>query len=368
MKRDYYDLLGVGRRATNEDIKRAYRRLAVKYHPDQNPGDASAEERFKEVSEAFAVLGDAQKRRRYDHFGHSAFGGPRGGGRGFEQFDFGAVSEMFEGIFGEVLGGRRDTATPAPRDLSYELTVSFVEAALGTKKEIAFERGEPCSRCQGSRAEPGTHTEPCPACRGRGEVRFQRGIFSAARPCSACGGSGVRVQIPCADCNGTGTVKREVTLDVRVPPGVEDGAVRTIRGEGERLKHGSGNLHVNVRVKEHPLFERDGADIVCEVPVSFPQAALGAEIDIPTLDGKVKMKLPAGTQSARVFRLRGKGLPVFGGYGKGDQLVRVLVEVPERVSDRQRELLEQLAGEMSSETHPQQKSFMSKLKELFGSE
>ncbi len=360
---DYYQLLGVDREASSEEIKRAYRRQAVKYHPDHNPDDREAEEMFKGMSQAYAVLSDPKKRRRYDQLGHEAFT-QRWAGSGQEQMDFGSIGEMLEGLFGEVFG-RRSGSGRAPRDLNYQLEISFEEAALGTEKAIEFERSQVCEKCNGARSEPGSPTEACPACRGVGEVRVRRGFFATSRPCSACEGSGTHISTPCSQCQGRGSMKRAQSLTVRIPAGVEDGAVRTVRGAGEQTLEGAGNLHVSVRVKDHPLFLRKGADIQCEVPVNFPQAALGAQVPIPTLQGKIKMKLPAGTQSGRVFRLRGKGLPVFGGYGKGDQLVKVVVEVPENITPRQQELLEQLAQEMGSEAHPQQRSFLDKLKALF---
>lgn len=356
-KRDYYEVLGVERRASVEEIKRAYRSLAIQYHPDRNPGDPTAEEAFKEASEAYAVLSDSGKRRRYDQLGHAATGDG-----GFEQVDFGSISEILEGLFGEVFGKSRGRP---PVDLRYDLELSFEEAALGTEKTIQVKRLAPCERCHGEGAERGSQVDACPACNGRGTVRYQRGFFAASRSCSTCQGSGRRIEVPCKSCQGKGSTMRAETMTVRVPAGVEDGAVRTLRGAGQHTRQGVGDLHLHVHVKPHPLFKREDADIVCEVPVSFPQAALGAQIEIPTLQGAVKMKLPPGTQSGRVFRLRGKGLPVFGGYGKGDQLVRVLVEVPEQLTHRQRELLRELNDEMDSDSHPQQRSFLEKLKGLF---
>ena len=361
-KRDYYQLLGVSRNAGAEEIKRAYRKLAVQFHPDRNRDDARAEESFKRISEAYAVLSDGEKRQRYDRMGHEAYE-QKAGRFPFEQIDLSGLGEVLEDVLGEVFM-RKDPARRAPRDLNYDLKVTFEEAALGTKKTIEFERSEPCDRCAGSRAEPGSTTRPCPVCNGRGTVKQQRGFFSGSRLCAVCEGSGTRIDQPCTGCKGAGSVSRRRTLEVRIPAGVEDGALRTLRGEGERTLDGAGNLHIKVYVASHPLFERKGADILCEVPVSFPQAALGAQIDIPTIHGKVKMKIPHGTQSGKVFRLRGKGLPVFGGYGKGDQLVRVAVEVPELVSARQRELIAALAEEMTAESHPKQKSFLEKLKAI----
>lgn len=363
-KRDYYDVLGVDRNASVEDIKRSYRRLAIQFHPDRNPDDPSAEERFKEASEAYAILSDADKRRRYDRMGHAAFTGPGGGPGGFEQVDFSGVAEILEGLIGEMFGGRRRRARGG-RDIEFDLDVSFEEAALGAEKTILVERAALCTECQGSGAEPGTTPDPCPACNGRGQVRYQRGFFSAARPCQACRGTGKKIEHPCKACYGAGAVTREEEMTVRIPPGVEDGSIRTVRGGGEQATGGSGDLHVRVRVTPHPLFTREGADVHCTVPISFPQAVLGAQIEVPTLAGKVHMKIPPGTQAGKVFRLRGKGITVFGGAGKGDQLVKVLVEVPERISRKQRRLIEELAEELGVDTHPQQESFLAKLKALF---
>jgi molecular chaperone DnaJ len=363
-KRDYYELLGVERNCGGDDLKRAYRQLAIKFHPDKNPDDREAEESFKRVSEAYAVLSDPDKRRRYDQLGHAAFD-PAHGGTAFDPSDFSAIGQIVEGFLDDMFG-RRGGGNREPKDLRYNLDVSFEEAALGTERVIEYDRQELCDRCQGSRAEPGAGMPECPACRGRGEVRFQRGLFATSRPCVSCEGSGVRKEARCTKCHGQGNTPTRQTLRVKIPPGVEDGAVRTISGMGEQLPAGSSDLHVNVHVLDHPLFKREGADVLCDVPISFPQAALGANLDVPTLEGKVKMRLPPGTQPGRVFRLRGKGLPVFGGYGKGDELVKVVVEVPASLTDRQRELLEELSKEMGAGTHPQQQTFLDKLRGLFG--
>jgi len=362
-KRDYYELLGVDRGASADDLKRAYRQLAVKLHPDRNPDDREAEEQFKKVSEAYAVLSDPDKRRRYDQLGHAAFD-PARGGTAFDPADLGALGQMLEGFLDDMFG-RRGGAAKEPKDLRYNLELSFEEAALGCERTIEYERHELCQHCAGARAEPGVAQPECPACRGRGEVRFQRGFFATSRACVSCDGSGVRRDARCRMCHGRGNTPKQQSLRVKIPPGVDDGAVRTLSGMGEQLPAGTGDLHVHVKVLPHPLFHREGADILCDVPISFPQAALGSNLDVPTLEGKVKMRLPAGTQSGRVFRLRGKGMPVFGGYGKGDELVTVIVEVPDKLTARQRELLEELAREMGEESHPQQQSFLDKLRGLF---
>lgn len=359
--RDYYEVLGVSRSATTDDIKRAFRKLAMECHPDRNPGDAEAEMRFKELSEAYAVLSDDEKRRRYDRMGHAAFQAGRGDNP-YERVDVGSIGEILEGLFGDIFGGRR---ARAGGDIELDLEISFEEAALGAEKTISVSRRQSCEACAGSGAAPGTKVGRCPACNGRGEVRYQRGFFSVSRPCATCGGTGKRIEKPCPVCAGDGVVPKTEEMTVKVPPGVEDGSIRTVRGAGERGRGGAGDLHVRVRVKPHPLFTREGADVHVTVPVSFPQAVLGAQIDVPTLEGKVKMRIPSGTQSGKVFRLRGKGIPVLGGYGKGDQLVKVVVEVPEKISKKQRQLIAELAAEMGEEVHPQQKSFLEKLKSLF---
>ncbi|MCG8555155.1 MAG: molecular chaperone DnaJ [Proteobacteria bacterium] len=363
--RDYYEVLGVDRTASTEDIKRAYRKLAIKHHPDHNPDDEGAEEAFKTASQAFSVLSDPDKRRHYDRVGAAAYERTSGSNR--DQVDFGAISDILEGLIGDVFRMRR--AGPrhrAPRNLRYELELTLEEAAKGVTKEIQLERQVICPHCSGSGAEPGTPLTECPACQGRGEIQFQRGFFSASRSCSACNGSGKRIQTACSECRAECTVQRTETMTVRVPAGIEHGAVRTLRGGGEQTLGGTGNLHVEVHLKKHPLFTREDANILCEIPISFAQAALGAHVDVPTLEGKLRMRVPAGTQPGTVFRLRGKGFPVFGGYGKGDQLVTVHLEVPAKLSERQARLVQQLAAELDAETHPRQQSFLEKLRTWLG--
>jgi molecular chaperone DnaJ len=336
--------------------------VAMASHPDRNPGDEEAERRFKEASEAYAVLSDEEKRRRYDRMGHAAFAAA-GGGAPYERVDFSSFGEILEGLFDGFLGGARRSR--AGGDIEVDCEITFEEAALGAEKTIEVQRRLPCEDCDGSGAAPGSRVGNCEACGGRGEVRIQRGFFSVSRPCTKCGGSGRRIDKPCPGCAGDGVVPRSEEMTVKVPPGVEDGSIRTVKGAGERGRDGAGDLHVRIRVLDHPLFTRESADVHVTVPISFPQAVLGAQIDVPTLEGKVKMRVPSGTQSGKTFRLRGKGIPMLGGYGKGDQLVKVLVEVPEKVSKRQRKLIADLAAEMGEEVHPQQKSFLDKLKSLF---
>lgn len=362
-KRDYYEVLGVDRGASAEELKRAYRRLAMTYHPDRNPGDPLAEERFREATEAYTVLSDPMRKQRYDRFGHESRGGGGGYGPGYEATDISAFADLFGGIVDDLFGRRRRARVG--KDLDAELEVTFVEAARGAEKPLVVERPAPCSGCGGRGAAPGSVTPPCATCQGRGEVRVGIGLFAAPRACGACRGRGYRVELACATCSGGGSVVRTETLRVRVPAGVEDGAVRTVRGGGEIAEGGAGDLHVTLKVAAHPLFVRKGADLECTVPISFPQAVLGANIEIPTLDGKVTMKVPPGTQSGKVFRLRGKGMPLYGGAGSGDQLVSVVVEVPSKLSREQRRLVEQLGEELGTEGSPEQASFLEKLRALF---
>ena len=371
-KRDYYEVLGVSRNATPQELKSAYRKLALQFHPDKNPGDQAAEESFKECSEAYEVLSDAEKRARYDRFGHQAPGGfqthawePGFGAAGF--------NDIFGDIFGEIFGQRPRggrSARTRGADLRYNLEIGFVEAAFGTEAKVKIPRHKACEACRGSGARPGTGPKTCPTCHGSGELRLTQGFFQISRSCGHCHGTGKVVTDPCAACSGAGRVESESQLTVKIPAGVDTGTRLKLTGEGEPGDNGGppGDLFVVVHVQEHPIFVREDTEVICEVPVSFTQAALGASIDVPTLDGKVKMKIPSGTQSGKVFRLKGKGIPSLDGYQRGDQHVRVVVEVPEKLSRKQRELLEQFASACGEESHPQQKGFFAKVKELFGAE
>jgi molecular chaperone DnaJ len=367
-KKDYYDLLGVNRNVGEDDIKKAYRKLALKYHPDRNPGDKQAEEKFKEVSEAYQVLSDPQKRTQYDQFGHAAFGdgGPFSGG-----FDFTAgFEDIFGDIFGEFFGtgsGRR-RARARGEDLRYNLTLTFEEAVSGTEKKVKIPRHGPCETCRGNGAKPGTAPQTCPTCRGRGQVSFQQGFFSVSRTCNQCGGHGMVINDPCVACGGAGRVRKLHTLNIKIPAGVDTGSRLKLRAEGESAPTGGspGDLYVVIQVESHPIFMRENLDIVCDVPISFVQAALGSEIDVPTLDGKVKMKIPAGTQSGKVFRMKGKGVKDVQGYQQGDQHVRVIVETPTHLTSRQKELLKEFAAVGGEEINPLSKGFFDKVKELFG--
>jgi molecular chaperone DnaJ len=368
-KKDYYELLGVNRNAGEEEIKKAYRKLALQYHPDRNPGDKQAEEKFKDVSEAYSVLSDPQKRSQYDQFGHAAFGegGPFAGG-----FDFsGGFEDIFGDIFGEFFGGgagARRRGRGRGEDLRYNLSLKFEEAVHGTEKKIKIPRHGPCETCRGSGAKPGTAPQTCPTCRGRGQVNFQQGFFSVSRTCGQCQGQGTIIKDPCATCGGAGRVRTMHTLSVKIPHGVDNGSRLKLRGEGESGPPGGtpGDLYVVIQVEPHPIFVRDELDIICEVPISFVQAALGAEIDVPTLEGKVKMKIPPGTQSGKLFRLKGKGVKDHQGYHQGDQHVRVIVETPTRLTAKQRELLKEFAALGGEEVNPLSKGFFDKMKELFG--
>ncbi|NLY94437.1 MAG: molecular chaperone DnaJ [Myxococcales bacterium] len=357
--RDYYTVLGVSRDVDAAGLKAAYRKLVIQYHPDRNPGDAEAEARFREATEAYTVLSDEERRKRYDRYGHAAFGEP--GKSPFEGGDFGSVADMLEGLFGEVFRRRKKHLA---KDLTYDLTVSFVEAALGAEKKIRVTRSVPCMSCRGTGAAPGSNPPPCAECKGTGETKLKRGFLSSTRPCVACGGKGVRILEPCPSCSGRGKEKREDELTVRIPPGVQDGAVRTVRGGGEIEPDSKGDLHVTVHIEKHPLFERDGADVRMTLPVSVPMAALGATVEVPTLEGKVQMKIPPGTQSGKVFRLRGRGIPVFGGAAKGDQLVTIQVEIPQGLGRKHRKLLEELEESLPADAHPVRAAYLDTLRKL----
>lgn len=367
-KRDYYEVLGVGQSAGAEEIKKAYRKIALKSHPDKNPGDAAAEERFKEASEAYQVLCDPERRAQYDRFGHAAF--EQGAGFGGFDFSSGGFEEIFGDIFGDFFGGQRRgrSRTRRGEDLRYDLEITFEEAVFGVEKTVRVPRLAVCEDCKGSGSKNGTPRETCSACRGSGQLRFQQGLFSIAKTCGQCQGQGSVLRDPCRKCGGAGAVRIQHTLSVRIPAGVDTGSRLKLRGEGENGLHGgtAGDLYVVLHVREHPLFGREGNDIVCDVPIGFTQAALGAEIDVPTPHGKVKMKVPAGTQSGNVFRLKGKGVPDVRGYGHGDALVRVVVETPKKLNSRQRELLEEFARLSGEEVHPISKGFLDKVKEMFG--
>jgi len=368
MKRDYYEVLGISRTATDDEIKKAYRKLALRFHPDKNPENREAEERFKEVGEAYQVLCDPERRGLYDRFGHAAFAqGGLGGfdvGAGFEDI----IGDLFGDFFGTGRGRGGRARARRGQDLRYTLEISFEEAAFGCEKTIAIPRLAPCETCRGHGAKPGTAPRTCPQCRGSGQVRFQQGFFSIAKTCGHCNGQGTIIPDPCEACRGSGVERRTYQLSIKIPAGVDSGSRLKLRGEGEGGPNGGtpGDLYVLLHVHDHPLFVREGHDVVCEVPLSFAQAALGAEIDVPTLGGPAKVKVPAGTQSGHVFRLKGRGVAELNGYGRGDQIVRIIVETPRKLSARQRALLEEFARLAGEEVHPLAKSFLEKVKSMLG--
>jgi molecular chaperone DnaJ len=368
-KRDYYEILGVGRNASAEEIKKAYRKVALKHHPDRNPDDKASEESFKEAAEAYQVLCDPERRAQYDRFGHAAF--QQGGGFGGFEFTAGGFEDIFGEVFGDFFGGaRRGGRSRARRgdDLRYDLEITFEEAVFGAEKTLRIPRLAACEDCSGTGSKDGAPRDACTACRGTGQIRFQQGLFSIAKSCGQCQGQGTVLRDPCRACSGSGTVQSQQSLSVKIPAGVDTGSRLKLRGEGETGYNSgpAGDLYVIVHVREHPLFTRDGTNIICEVPIGFTQAALGAEIDVPTPHGKMKVKIPAGTQSGNVFRLKGKGAPDLRGYGHGDALVRVAVETPRKLSAKQRELLEEFAKVSGEEVHPISKGFFDKVKEMFG--
>ena len=375
-KRDYYEVLGVERNAGEEDIKKAYRKLAVKYHPDKNPGDKAAEEKFKELGEAYEALSDPQKRAAYDQCGHAAFDPRARAGGGFRSGGFHDPFEIFREVFGgsgsifdELFGGERHDPTGPQRgaDLRYDMEISFEEAVLGCDKEITVTKLDTCESCRGSGSEPGSTTKTCSTCGGRGQVINSRGIFSIAQTCPRCEGAGHVIEKPCRACHGAGRRERTSKIKIRIPPGVDTGAQLRSAGNGEGGIRGgpSGNLYVVLHARPHEIFQRDGDDLVCEVPISFVQAALGAEIEVPTLSGKAHIKIPAGTQTGTVLRLKGKGVKNVQDYGVGDLHVRVHVEVPTHLNAAQRDKLQEFAGLCDPSVNPQTRSFFEKAKNLF---
>ncbi len=365
MARDYYELLGVHRNASDAELKRAYRRLAHEFHPDKNPGDKAAEEKFKEISEAYAVLSDPQKRTYYDQYGTApgAQGGPGGFGAGM------GMGDIFGDIFGEFFGGGRGGArATVGDDLRYNLRISFQDAAFGTSTKIRVPRWERCPDCDGLGALSKDKIVTCSVCHGSGQIRAQQGFFSISRTCSRCGGEGKIITEPCKTCRGRKQVERERTLQIKIPGGVETGTTIRLSGEGEMGSYGGppGDLYVYLTVEEHDLFQREGQDIICAVPISFVQAALGCEIEVPTLTGPAKLKIPAGTQPGHLFRIKGKGFPYLRGSGIGDQVCRIMVEVPSKLSARQKELLQEFERLNGAHSAPITTGFFEKVKDIFG--
>jgi molecular chaperone DnaJ len=373
-KRDYYEVLGLNRDASDEDIKKSYRKLAMKFHPDRNPDGKDAEEKFKEAKEAYEVLSEAEKRKAYDAYGHAGVNPQMGGmGAGADGAGFGGFAEAFGDIFSDIFGagqGRGRASVFRGADLRYNLEVSLEQAARGTSTKIRIPTMETCETCHGSGAKAGTQPKTCETCHGSGTVRLSQGFFSIQQTCPTCHGSGKVIADPCASCRGAGRIKKHKTLEVKIPAGVDEGDRIRLSGEGESGVNGGppGDLYVVIHLKEHGVFHRDGDDLHCEMPISFSQAALGGEIEIPTLDGAAKVKVPPETQSGQVFRLRGKGIKGVRSSYPGDLLCEVVVETPVRLTDRQKELLrelEEINRRDGSRHNPRAKSFMDKVREFF---
>jgi molecular chaperone DnaJ len=371
-KRDYYEILGISRGASEQEVKSAYRRLAKECHPDRNPGDTRAEVRFKEVSEAYEVLKDPQKRAAYDHFGHAAFEGGTGGGRGFGPDFASSMSDIFDDLFGEFMGGRRGQRQRSARergaDLRYNLEISLAEAFAGKTAQICVPTSVSCETCSGSGARAGTKPTACPTCGGHGKVRASQGFFTIERTCPNCQGRGETIEDPCQSCRGSGRVTKERTLSVNIPPGVEDGTRIRLAGEGEAGLRGgpAGDLYIFLSIKPHEFFQRDGADIFCKVPISMTTAALGGQIEVPTVDGAAtRVKIPEGSESGKQFRLKGKGMPVLRSKVSGDMYIQVEVETPKNLTKRQRELLEEFERESHKETSPESAGFFARVKDFF---
>ncbi len=375
-KRDYYEILGVNRSATDQEIKSAYRRLAVRYHPDKNPGDAEAEDKFKEAAEAYTVLSDAEQRGRYDRFGHAGVSSSAGAA-GWGAQGFGGIEDILGDLFGfsDMFGGAgraaggggaRRSAAQRGADLRYDLEMSLEDASKGMTAQLRIPRLETCEICTGTGAAAGTQPETCPTCSGAGQVRYQQGFFSVARTCGTCRGTGRMIKTPCENCHGAGRVERERNMEVKIPAGVETGSRLRIAGEGESGTAGgpAGDLYVVIHVKEHKQFERQGSNLYASVPVTFAQAALGAEITVETLEGQQPLEIPAGTQTGTVFRLKGHGMPVLGGRGRGDLFIAVSVVTPTSLSREQRRLLEQLSDIEDKDL--EDKGLIDKVRDIFG--
>jgi molecular chaperone DnaJ len=369
-KRDYYEILGISRTAADQEIKSAYRRLAMRHHPDKNPNDATAEEKFKEAAEAYAVLSDAEQRRRYDRFGHA--GVSSGAGASWGAPGFGGIEDILGDLFGfgDVFGGTRTSsrrsAAQRGADLRYDLEIALEEAAEGMTAQLRIPRLEACEKCKGTGAAPGTQPESCQTCGGIGQVRYQQGFFSVARTCHVCRGVGRVIGTPCADCKGAGRIEREKSMEVKIPAGVETGSRLRVTGEGESGTSGgpAGDLYVVIHVAEHERFERQGSNLYSSVPVTFAQAALGAEVPVETLDSQQTLKIPMGTQTGTVFRLKGQGMPILGGRGRGDLFMSVTVITPTSLTREQRRLLEQLAQVENKDL--EDKGLVEKVRDIFG--
>lgn len=377
-KRDYYDVLGVGKSADATEIKKAYRKLAMKYHPDKNPGDKEAEEKFKEINEAYEVLSDETKRNNYDQFGHEGVNGQGfGGAGGFGGQGFGGFDDIFGDIFGDMFGGGFGGGRPRRRgpergaDIRQRINISFEEAAFGKNVQVKINRSEECDECHGSGAKPGTSKKTCPTCNGSGQVQsVQRtpfGNIASTRTCSTCNGEGEVIDSPCSKCHGKGSIRKSKTIEVDVPAGIDEGQMIKLSGQGELGTRGGprGDLYIEVSVNAHQLFTREGYDVYLEMPITFAQATLGDKIQVPTLDGKVEYQVPEGTQTGTVFRLKGKGIPKLRSNIRGDQYVKVTVEIPKKLNDKQKELVRQFAKECGEEVHERQKSLSDKIDSFF---
>lgn len=372
-KRDYYEVLGLSKGASSDDIKKAFRKLAKKHHPDVNQGDKVSESAFKEVNEAYEVLSDPEKKAKYDQFGHAAFDPQAGGFGGFDGFDFGGVGDIFESFFGGGFGKSSRTRNgPAKgNDLKYNLELSFEEAAFGVEKELSVNRMEGCNTCNGTGSKPGTSPSTCKHCNGTGQIQQKQstpfGQFVNVKTCDLCKGEGKIITEPCTACNGKGKIRNNVKIKVKVPAGIDDGQTISMRGQGEPGIRGGppGDFYVNIDIKPHPLFQRQGNDIYSEIPVTFTQAALGAELEVHTLDGKVKFMVPEGTQTGSVFKIRGKGVPFLRGSGRGEHFIKVNVIVPKKLNEKQKAALREFA-EMTGDYAQEHKGFFGKVKDAFG--
>ncbi|MCI2057842.1 MAG: molecular chaperone DnaJ [Oscillibacter sp.] len=374
-KRDYYEVLGVERGASDKEIKRAYLKLAKENHPDLHPGDQAAEARFKEINEAYEVLSNPDKKARYDQYGHAGvdpnFGAGGGGFGGAEGFDFGDLGDLFGSFFGGGFGGGHRSNPNAPQrgeSIRMSLAITFEEAAFGCEKAVTVERYEECETCHGNGCAPGTTPEVCPDCHGTGTVQVRRqtpmGVFATTSPCSRCGGRGRIIHQPCRDCRGAGLVRKRKTIEASVPAGIDNGQTISIRGQGNAGRNGgpAGDLLITITVRPHELFRREGTSVLCEAPITFSQAVLGAELEIPTIDGKVKYNLPEGTQSGTTFRLKGKGIPSLNGRGRGDQYVTVYIETPRNLNREQKEAMKKFAEALGENNYEERKTFFKKFK------
>ena len=372
-KRDFYEVLGVSKGASEDEIKKAYKKMARKYHPDLNPGDKTAEEKFKEVNEAYEVLSDPQKKARYDQFGHAGVDPNFGAGGGFDGagFDFGDLGDIFGSFFGGGFGGGRRANPNAPQrgeSIRMSVSISFEEAAFGCEKSVTLDRYEQCDSCHGSGCAAGTSPEVCPDCHGTGTVQVRRqtpmGVFATTSPCGRCGGKGRIIHQPCPDCHGSGSVRKRRTIQATIPAGIDDGQTISIRGQGHAGVNGgpAGDLLITITVRPHEIFRREGTSVLCDAPITYAQAVLGAELEIPTIDGKVKYTLPEGTQTGTTFRLKGKGIPSLNGGRRGDQYVTVHIETPRNLNREQKEALRKFADTLGENNHEEWKKFFRKFK------